>query len=30
MGDIKWIDSIAEGLEIRKGGVAAWADEANE
>ena len=30
MGDIKWIDSIAKGLEIRKGEVAAWADEANE
>ena len=30
MGDIKWLDLIAEGLEIRRGGVAAWAGKANE
>ncbi len=30
LGDIKWIDTIVEGLEVMKGGVAAWANSANE
>ena len=29
-GDIGWIEKCKEGLEVLKGGVAAWADAENE